>query len=217
MLLKEHSRDLRLAADDWDEDWKSLIATALSARTRDEKTIEVCNKLFSKYNSAEKLGKASLIDVEKIIKPVNYYKTKSKNIIKCAGIIAKKHSGNPPVNFSKLIELPGVGRKTANVFLSGMGRNTIGVDTHVAQISKKLGWTKNKKPELIEKDIKELFPRRLWRKINETLVRFGRSHRGRKQDEILKYIFENRKAFIPDILQTNNASRGKRAGKKNSK
>ena len=189
-FLKEHSNDLKLAAEGWNEDWKSLIATALSARTRDEKTIEVCNKLFSKYASSKKLANANLTDVQKIIKQVNYYKTKSKNIINSAKKISNDYSVNPPINFEKLVELPGVGRKTANVFLSEKGKESIGVDTHVFKLSRKLGWTKNKKSELIEEDIKKLFPRKMWKEINEVLVRFGRSHRGRKQDEILKKIMQ---------------------------
>ncbi len=85
-----------------------------------------------------------------------------------------------------MIELPGVGRKTANVFLSEMGKDAIGVDTHVSQLAQKLKWTKNTNPAKIEEDLKKLFPKNKWTEINETLVLFGRSHRGKKQDEVLK-------------------------------
>ncbi|MBI2565004.1 endonuclease III [Candidatus Woesearchaeota archaeon] len=189
--LKKFASNLRLAAEDWDVPWKNLISTMLSARTRDEVTIKVCNTLFKKYPTAKALANANLASVKKIIKPVNFYKTKAKNVIACARLLTKKYSGKPPLDFDKLIELPGVGRKTVNVFLSEMGKDEIGVDTHVFQLSRKLGWTKNTKPELIEADLKKLFPKKYWREINPVLVRFGRTYRGKKKDEILEKILLN--------------------------
>ena len=186
--LKRYGSNLRLAAESWDEPWKSLVSTMLSARTRDEVTIKVCDILFEKFPTIDGLSKAKLEEIEKIIRPVNYYRTKSKNIIECAKAIVKEHNSKPPLDFEKLLELSGVGRKTANVFLSEMGKDTIGVDTHVFQLTRKLGWTKQKKPEKIEADIKKLFPRNLWKDVNPILVRFGRTYRGKKQDGILKIV-----------------------------
>src|SRR3989338_5139409 len=91
--LSKHGNDLRLAAESWSEDWQSLISTALSARTKDETTIDVCNILFKKYSTAQKLAKAKFKDIADIIRRVNYYKTKTKNIIECAKILVKKYSG----------------------------------------------------------------------------------------------------------------------------
>ena len=184
--LKKHLTNLRLAAEGWNSPWQSLISIMLSARTRDEVTIIVCEKLFEKYKTSKELSNAKIGEIENIIRPVNYYKTKSKNVLECAKILFKTYTGNPPVDFDKLIELPGVGRKTANVFLSEMGKDAIGVDTHVSQLAQKLKWTKNTKPEKIEEDLKKLFPKNKWIEINETLVLFGRSHRGKKQDEVLR-------------------------------
>lgn len=189
--LKKKSSGLRLAAEGWNEPWKSLISTMLSARTRDEVTIKICEILFNNYKTIDELSNAKLNDIESIIKPVNFYKTKSKNIIECAKNIVEQHNSKLPLDFKELIKLPGVGRKTANVFLSEMGKDTIGVDTHVFQLSRKLGWTKQKKPEKIEEDLKELFPRRLWKDVNPILVRFGRSYRGKKQDDVLAKIKRN--------------------------
>jgi len=88
-----------------------------------------------------------------------------------------------------LVKLRGVGRKTANVFLSEMGKPGIGVDTHVSYISQKLGWTKNKNQHKIEQDLKKLFPKKCWNKVNSTLVRFGKTHTSRKEkDKILNQI-----------------------------
>lgn len=180
----------RLAAQ-WTEDWKALIATILSAVTRDEVTIVICEKLFKKYPSMESLGRARISSIEKIIRPVNFYKNKSKNITSTAKMLSGKKI---PKTISELIKLPGVGRKVANVYLAEIHKmDTIGVDTHVKRISYKLGWTKSKNPHIIEKDLEKLFPKKYWRKINETLVRFGKSHgrSRRKEDEILENLINS--------------------------
>ena len=187
--LKKFDRELRLAAE-WTEPWKILISTILSARTRDEVTINVCDGLFKKYPTVRHLAKAPLRAIQNIVRPVNYYKTKSKNILNCAKDLVKHYKGIIPVDFSLLIELPGVGRKTANVFLSEMGKDAIAVDTHVAYISHKLGWTTHRRPDKIEEDLKKLFPKRLWRKVNPVLVRVGRTYRGKKREDILAPIKE---------------------------
>lgn len=190
-IEKNISEDMRLAASGWDEEWKVLFSTMLSAQTRDEKTIEVCEKLFKSFNSIDKFAYASLKDIQKEIKSINYYKTKSKNLKNCALMIIEKFNGKIPKTIEELIELPGVGRKTANVFLSeARNEPAVGVDTHVARLSQKLGWTKNKDPKRIEEDLKKLFPYKNWSSINDILVRFGKSvGRSRKtEDKVLKAI-----------------------------
>src|SRR3989344_856235 len=153
--LKKLGKNQRLAADGWNEDWKTLIATLMSARTTDKKTIPVAEGLFRRYDSLKKLSNASEKSIGMTIKPVNFYKTKSRNIKKLAQILVNDYNGNVPMDFNKLIELPGVGRKTANVFLAEHNHDAIGVDTHVAYCSQKLGWTKNTNPHKIEKDFEE--------------------------------------------------------------
>jgi endonuclease-3 len=186
--LKRAGKQLRLAAE-WRRPWQSLISTILSARTRDEKTIEVSNALYRKYKSVRALAEADLRDVGRIIRGVNYYRTKAKNIIACAGKIAREHGGAVPRDFDKLVELPGVGRKTANVFLAHQGGAHIGVDTHLGYVSRKMGWTKHDKPHLVEEDLKKLFPRRYWRKLNYIVVRFGQTYRSRrKKDKMIRKI-----------------------------
>lgn len=181
ILLKKKGKELRLAADGWDEDWKTLISTALSARTRDDVTIKVADELYRKYSSIGKLAKAEYSDVAKIIRPVNFYKTKAKNIIACSRVLVSSYRGRVPHDFLKLIELPGVGRKTANVFLAEKGQGRIGVDTHVDYISHYLGWTKGKKQAEVEGDLEKLFPKKYWKDINWILVRFGQTHRSRRE------------------------------------
>ncbi len=178
---------LRLAAE-FPEKWQILISTILSAQTKDETTIKYSEKLYKKYPLLKALSKAKLKDIKNIIKPINYHKTKARHIIETAKIILKKYKGRIPQIREELMELPGIGRKVANVYLvSAHNASCIGVDTHVAYLSQALGWTKNKHPHKIEKDLESLFPKSYWNSINWILVRFGRLYPGRKrQIEILK-------------------------------
>jgi len=153
----------------------------LEARSLDETTIKYASILFEKYPNSEKLSKANTNDVEKIIKPINFYRNKSRNIINCAKKLVKEHKGDVPMQFKNLIELSGVGRKTANVFLSEYGYNAVGVDTHLAYISNYLGWTNNKNPHKIEEDLRELFPKSYWSKLNPITVKFGKKYTNRKE------------------------------------
>ena len=169
---------MRLAAD-FKEPWQILISTMLSAQTRDETTIPIAEELFKKYPSPKKLSQAKLQDIKKIIKKVNFYKTKAKNVLATSKMIAERGLSD---DIEKLIEFPGVGRKTANVYLAVAHKKpAIGVDTHVAYLSGILGWTKNKDKHKIEKDLENLFPRKYWISINYTLVRFGRVYSTRKK------------------------------------
>ena len=188
-ILAKKPKEMRLAAESWSSDFQILVSTIMSARTRDETTIPVAEKLFKKYPNSKKLSRAKLSEIQKTIRPVNFFRNKSKNIIACAKKIESDFKGKVPKTIESLISLPGVGRKTANVFLSEIGKPGIGVDTHVSYISQKLGWTKNKNPHKIEKDLKKLFPEKYWNVVNSTLVRFGKTHTSRKQkDKILEEV-----------------------------
>lgn len=185
------ARGMRLAAEDWDSDFQTLIAIILSARTLDETTVSVCKKLFAKYPAAPDLSSAKREEIEEIINPINFYQNKAGYIINCAKNLVENYNGRVPHDFEKLVALPGVGRKTANVFLAEHDHDAIGVDTHVSYISQKLGWTQNSAPEKIEHDLMQLFPKEYWKKINETLVRFGKSYTNRRvKDKILDEIKE---------------------------
>ena len=189
--IKKLGGSMRLAAEAWNTPWKTLISTILSARTLDETTIKVSKELYEKYPTPKDLGNAKLEDVEKIIKRVNFYRNKSKNIINCCKALDEKYKGKVPEDFGKLVELAGVGSKTANVFLSEYGHDTIGVDTHVSYISQYLGWVKSDKPEKIEEELRELFPKSYWKDLNRWLVRFGKYYTSRKQkNELLDKIKE---------------------------
>ncbi len=176
---------MRLAAEKWGNEFQTLISITLSARTRDEVTIAICKRLFQKFPSAEELSNANLGEIEEMIKPINFFQNKSKNIIECSKKIRRDFGGKIPKNLGKLITLPGVGRKTANVFLSQYGQDAIGVDTHVTYISNYLEWANSQKPEMIERILMELFPKDRWSEINKTLVRFGKNHTSKKEKDLL--------------------------------
>ena len=189
--LEKKSSDMRLTAEEWKSPFQILISIIMSARTRDETTIPVAEKLFKKYSTSKKLENAKQEDIEKLIRPVNFYRNKTKNIISCSKTLEKEYESKVPIEIDELVKLQGVGRKTANVFLSEIGNSGIGVDTHVSYISQKLNWTRNSNPDKIEKDLKELFPKKYWNRVNSTLVRFGKTHTSQKQkDRILEEINE---------------------------
>lgn len=179
--LKKDVKPMRLAAQKWKNDFQTLISIILSARTKDETTIPVCEKLFKKYPTPKKFSKLNRREIKKLIYSVNFNNNKSRMIFNCTKEILKRFGGKVPKKFEELITLPGVGRKTANVFLAEYGEENIGVDTHVNYISNYLGWTNSKNPKKIEEHLKELFPRKKWKEINETLVKFGKSHTSKRE------------------------------------
>ena len=153
-----------------------LIGTILSARTKDENTTKVVKKLFSKYRTPKSLAKAKTRDVEKLIKSIGFYHVKTKRIIEVARIIHSQYRGRVPENFEKLIELPGVGRKTANcVLVYAFDKPAIPVDTHVHRISNRLGLVDTKTPEETEFELIRKIPKKYWLEINDTFVMYGQN------------------------------------------
>lgn len=153
-----------------------LIGTILSARTRDENTSAVVKKLFSKYKTSHALANAKLSDVEKIIKSTGFYHVKAKRIIEVASIIDSKYSGRVPETLEELLELPGVGRKTANcVLVYAFDKPAIPVDTHVHRISNRLGLVRTKTPEETEIELMQKIPKEHWIRINDTFVMYGQN------------------------------------------
>jgi endonuclease-3 len=184
-FLESKTKKIRLAADRWLNDWQTLVAIILSARTRDEVTILVCEKMFKKYPTPEKFSELTLSQIKKEISSINFYNNKSKYIFNMTGNILKKFDGKIPHDIDKLITLPGVGRKTANVFLAQKGGANIGVDTHVNYISNYLGWINSKNPAKIEKKLEKLFPKSKWKRVNNTLVIFGKTYTSKKDKDAI--------------------------------
>lgn len=153
-----------------------LIGTILSARTKDESTTKVVKILFSKYKNSKELSNAKLKDVEKIIKSIGFYHVKAKRIIEVSKIIHSKYGGIVPDELEKLVDLPGVGRKTANcVLVYAFDKPAIPVDIHVHRISNRLGLVKTKTPEETEFELMKKIPKKFWLEINDTFVMYGQN------------------------------------------
>lgn len=163
--------------------YKTLISTLLSARTRDEVTLKVSLELFKIAPTLKALKKLKENEIEKIIHPVGFYKTKAKHIHQLARIINKV-----PNTADELMALPGVGRKTANLVLNrAFHIPAIAVDTHVHRISNLLGWVKTKTPDETEKELNKIIPKSYWPDMNKLFVSIGRQYRSERQlKEFLK-------------------------------
>ena len=154
--------------------FKVLISTILSSRTKDDTTFGASNRLFNKYKNPEELSKAKTVDIKRLIKPVAFYKTKSKKIKQVAEIIHKEYNDDVPIEMEELLDLPLVGRKTANcVLVYGFRKPAIPVDVHVHRISNRLGIVETESPEETEIELAKIVNRKYWIQINEYFVRFG--------------------------------------------
>lgn len=152
--------------------FQQLIATMLSARTKDTTTIPIVHRLFKSYKTPSDFLKIKAQELYGI----GFYRVKTKNIHKLSKLIIEKYHGQVPADFEQLITLPGVGRKTANCLLSyTFHQPAIAVDVHVHRISNRLGWVKTKTPEETEARLKLLIPKKLWSKINMLLVNHGQT------------------------------------------
>jgi len=154
-----------------------LVAVVLSAQTTDVLVNQVTPSLFARWPDALSMSKATIDDVAQVLRQrLGMYNQKSKNIVGLAKKLVEKHASRVPRTLEELITLPGVGRKTANVVLGvafGIPSGVV-VDTHVQRLSQRLGFTKQTKPETIEKDLSELFPRDHWVMLAHTLIFHGR-------------------------------------------
>ena len=181
--------DKRLSAEGWNYDWQVLVATIMSAQSRDEVTILAAEKLFEKYTSLESLANAEMFEVLKIFSGLNYNKTKAKNVIQTAKMLVCDFDGIVPSNIEDLVLLPGVGRKTANLVLTTIyGMDGICVDTHVHRISNVFGFVKTKNPTQTERALLKFVPRKYWAKINRIFVLWGKDCSGRDKKKLLRAI-----------------------------
>ncbi len=154
-----------------------LVATVLSAQTTDVLVNKTTPKIFARWPDARALAAARVEEVSAVLRErLGMYNQKAKNIVGLAKKLVAEHGGEVPQTMAELIELPGVGRKTANVVLGVIWGKPDGVvvDTHVQRLSQRLGWTKETKPEHIEKALCALFPRADWDMISHVLIFHGR-------------------------------------------
>jgi endonuclease-3 len=159
-----------------DGPFQLLVATILSAQCTDVRVNMVTPALFQKYPDAGRLAAARQRDVEELIRSTGFFRNKAKNLIAAAKAIAQQHNGEVPGDLQTLTNLPGVGRKTANVVLGNAYGIEAGivVDTHVARLSKRLGLTRHKDPVKIEKDLIKVIPQDAWTLWSHLLIWHGR-------------------------------------------
>jgi len=157
-----------------DEPFKVLIATVLSQRTRDENTHLAVKNLFAIYKTPLELSNANLNHLQSLIKSAGFYRVKASRIKEISRIIVEEYHGDIPDNITKLLSLPGVGRKTANCVLAyGFGKPAIPVDTHVHRVSNRLGLVNTKSEYETEKALQKIIPIEYWIELNELIVKFG--------------------------------------------
>ena len=153
-----------------------LIGTILSARTKDETTTKAVKALFAKYKNPKELANAKIKDVEKIIRSIGFFHVKSKRIVEVAKIIHQKYKDKVPEDLDTLVQLPGVGRKTANcVLVYAFEKPAIPVDIHVHRISNRLGLVDTKNPEDTEQELMKKIDKKYWIDINDTFVMYGQN------------------------------------------
>ncbi|MCK5812330.1 MAG: endonuclease III [Clostridiales bacterium] len=153
-----------------------LVATMLSAQCTDARVNIVTPKLFEKYRNINDFAQADYEELQTYIKSTGFFRNKSTNIMKCCQKVLKEYNGEIPDTIDELVKLPGVGRKTANVFLSEI-HNTPGiiVDTHAKRLSRRIGLTKEEDPVKIERDLMKKIPKDQWSEFSHRMVYHGRA------------------------------------------
>ncbi len=152
-----------------------LVATILSAQCTDKRVNEVTRELFRKYRSARDYAEADPALFEQEIRPTGFYRNKARQIMECCRALVEKHGGRVPDSLEALTELPGVGRKTANVVLgSAFGKPAIAVDTHVLRVSNRLGLADSDDPVKVEEELMRQVPRDDWTRFTLAMILHGR-------------------------------------------
>lgn len=157
--------------------YKTLVSTLMSSRTNDSTTLLASKRLFDAAQNLDGLKKMKTKEIERLIYPVGFYKTKAKHLRSLAQMIDKV-----PNTREELVKLPGVGRKTANLVLNrAFGIPAIAVDTHVHKIANLLGWVNTKTPEQTEKELIKILPKKYWPETNRLFVSIGRQFTSKKK------------------------------------
>jgi endonuclease-3 len=176
--IKKHERPF-VSKSKWEEiintPFTTLVSCILSLRTKDEVTDQASIRLLQKHNTPKKILQLSEKQIQKMIYPVGFYKTKSKRIKEISKTLINDYSGKVPKDFNELLKLKGVGRKTANiVMVYGFKKpGFIPIDTHCHRIPNRLGWINTKNPDETETELKKILPKKYWDDFNHLFVRFG--------------------------------------------
>ncbi|APC42530.1 endonuclease III [Clostridium estertheticum] len=160
---------------DFTNHYELLVSTILSAQCTDVRVNVVAKKLYAKYNTPEAMITLSKEELGEKIKSCGFYNNKSKNILGATKLLLEKYGGVVPRTMEELIQLPGVGRKTANVVLSNaFGIPAIAVDTHVFRVSKRIGLASGKNVEIVEQELMKNIPRKMWSDAHHFIIWHGR-------------------------------------------
>jgi len=167
----------KIAEESREDPFEILIATMLSAQTRDPVTAAASARLFARARAPRAMAKLTEAEIERLIYPVSFYRHKAKHVRETCRLLVERFKGRVPGTLEELLTLPGVGRKTANLvlILSFRSRKNICVDTHVHRISNRLGWVKTRTPEETEHALYERTRRQWWPYINLYLVTWGQN------------------------------------------
>lgn len=162
--------------ENWKTPFQFLVCILLSAQTTDRQVNKVTFSLFERFPDANSISSAKLKDIEDTVGGINYFKTKARHLVRMSKILEEEFDGVPPKKIEELIKLPGVGYKTANVFLNDLyhANQGIAVDTHVSRVARMYGLTTESNPTKISHDLERLYPKKDWYKVNSTFVLYGR-------------------------------------------
>jgi len=176
-LFKNLSRTIKNPKTDlkYKNKFTLLVSVVLSAQCTDVNVNNVTKSLYKKYNKPEHFVKLGRKRIETLIKKINFFRNKAKSVYLLSKLLIKQHNSKVPKSFEKLIELPGVGRKTASVVLNeGFGLPTIAVDTHVFRVSNRTGLAVGKNPDEVQQNLYNLVPKKYLKKAGHTLLLHGR-------------------------------------------
>jgi endonuclease-3 len=168
---------VKTALENWTNEFQFLASIMMSAQTTDKQVNKVTAKIFQKYITIENFAEVNLEKFQNEISSIGFFRNKARNIINCAKILKNEYNSKIPRKIEELVKLPGVGRKTANVFLNVTGTDFqgIAVDTHVKRLSNRLGLTKENDPVKIENDLMKVVKKKYWEKITLLLIEHGRN------------------------------------------
>lgn len=160
---------------DFSSPYQLMVAVVLSAQCTDKKVNQVTPALFAQYPDFAALAGAPLTQLEQLIRPINYCKTKARHLLAAAQKVVSLHGGDLPTTRQELTALPGVGQKTANVVLGELGvEPCLPVDTHVFRVARRLGFATGSTPAAVERELTQLFPSAEWRNVHHRLIFHGR-------------------------------------------
>lgn len=174
-LFEEHYPEARCSLN-YRDPYELLVATILSAQCTDERVNKTTPAFFERFPGPAELAGGEAAEVEELIRSTGFFRNKAKSLLGMARAVVERPDGDVPDNLKELVKLPGVGRKTANVVLgNAFDVPGVVVDTHVGRIARRIGWSREKNPEKVERDLMKIWPRERWTRLGHQLIAHGRT------------------------------------------